>query len=147
MISLFSHLYLRAVEACVDKERRRYAVPSLPFHLAPSSARLFSLQLTPGITPNALHPPLADEGNFTLTSLHFFLLPLACTVSLAQHLTGNWILNNLVALSFSFNAIGLLGIDSFMTGSILLAGLFLYDVWCASFRFFTSSSSLPLPPS
>lgn len=43
--------------------------------------------------------------------------------------TGNWILSNLVALSFSFNAISLLYLDSFATGSILLAGLFVYDIW------------------
>ncbi|GAA5820286.1 hypothetical protein JCM11251_005557 [Rhodosporidiobolus azoricus] len=71
----------------------------------------------------------ADEGHFIFTSLHFALLPLACALSFGQHYTGNWILNNLVALAFSFNAISLLGIDSFMTGSILLSGLFLYDIW------------------
>ncbi|GAA5909639.1 hypothetical protein JCM6882_008451 [Rhodosporidiobolus microsporus] len=70
-----------------------------------------------------------DEGHFTFTSLHFVLLPLGALVSFVQLYTGNWVLNNVVALSFSFNAISLLGIDSFMTGSILLAGLFFYDIW------------------
>ncbi|GAA6034028.1 hypothetical protein JCM8097_000656 [Rhodosporidiobolus ruineniae] len=70
-----------------------------------------------------------DEGHFTFTHLHLAVLPLAAALSGAQLYTGNWILSNLVALSFSFNAISLLYIDSFATGSVLLAGLFVYDVW------------------
>ncbi|KAF8658336.1 hypothetical protein AX16_002102 [Volvariella volvacea WC 439] len=37
--------------------------------------------------------------------------------------------NNILALSFAFNALSLLKLDSFKTGTILLSGLFLYDVW------------------
>ncbi|GAA5875876.1 hypothetical protein JCM3774_001109 [Rhodotorula dairenensis] len=47
----------------------------------------------------------------------------------AQAYTRHWILVNIVALSFAFNAISLVALDSFITGSILLAGLFVYDVW------------------
>ncbi|GAA5984748.1 hypothetical protein JCM11641_002172 [Rhodosporidiobolus odoratus] len=71
----------------------------------------------------------ADEGHLTFTRLHLFILPLAALVSAAQLYTNHWILSNLVALSFSFNAISLLYIDSFATGSVLLAGLFFYDIW------------------
>lgn len=39
------------------------------------------------------------------------------------------ILTDILALTFSFNALSLLTIDSFKTGCILLSGLFLYDVW------------------
>lgn len=35
----------------------------------------------------------------------------------------------MLALSFSYNALSFLTIDSFKTGSILLSGLFLYDIW------------------
>jgi len=36
---------------------------------------------------------------------------------------------NIIALSFSHNALSLLKIDSFKTGAILLSGLFVYDLW------------------
>jgi minor histocompatibility antigen H13 len=39
------------------------------------------------------------------------------------------LLTDVLALSFSYNALSLLKLDSFKTGSILLSGLFVYDVW------------------
>ena len=39
------------------------------------------------------------------------------------------LLTDLLALSFSYNALCLLTLDSFKTGCILLSGLFFYDVW------------------
>ncbi|CDO69363.1 hypothetical protein BN946_scf184961.g5 [Trametes cinnabarina] len=39
------------------------------------------------------------------------------------------ILTDLLALSFSHNALSLLKLDSFKTGCVLLSGLFLYDIW------------------
>jgi minor histocompatibility antigen H13 len=43
--------------------------------------------------------------------------------------TKNWIVSNLLALSFSINAITLINLDSFKTGMILLSGLFVYDIF------------------
>lgn len=53
----------------------------------------------------------------------------AMGVATAQIYTTHWVLVNAVALSFAYNAISLIALDSFITGSILLAGLFVYDVW------------------
>ncbi|KAK0461132.1 signal peptide peptidase-domain-containing protein [Desarmillaria tabescens] len=39
------------------------------------------------------------------------------------------LLTDILSLSFSHNALSLLKIDSFKTGSILLTGLFFYDIW------------------
>ncbi|GJE94944.1 signal peptide peptidase-domain-containing protein [Phanerochaete sordida] len=39
------------------------------------------------------------------------------------------LLTDVLALSFSYNALCFLTLDSFKTGCILLSGLFLYDVW------------------
>ena len=39
------------------------------------------------------------------------------------------LLTDILAMSFSYNALSLLKIDSFKTGCILLGGLFLYDIW------------------
>ncbi|GJN90481.1 hypothetical protein Rhopal_003492-T1 [Rhodotorula paludigena] len=70
-----------------------------------------------------------EYTKLSFTSIHLYALPLAVFASMAQIYTGNWILSNAVALSFSYNAISLLYLDSFATGSVLLAGLFLYDIW------------------
>jgi len=61
--------------------------------------------------------------------VHLYAVPIAVGISLAQVLTSHWILSNVVALAFAYNAISLLYLDSFATGSILLGGLFFYDVW------------------
>lgn len=52
------------------------------------------------------------------------------------------LLTNILALSFSHNALSLLKIDSFKTGCVLLSGLFLYDIWWV---FGTEVVSQPLP--
>jgi minor histocompatibility antigen H13 len=39
------------------------------------------------------------------------------------------LITDILALSFSHNALSVLKIDSFQTGSILLSGLFFYDIW------------------
>ncbi|KAK0504634.1 signal peptide peptidase-domain-containing protein [Armillaria luteobubalina] len=39
------------------------------------------------------------------------------------------LLTDILSLSFSHNALSILKIDSFKTGSILLTGLFFYDIW------------------
>jgi hypothetical protein len=39
------------------------------------------------------------------------------------------LLTNLLALSFGHDAMSALKVDSFKTGSILLSGLFFYDIW------------------
>lgn len=39
------------------------------------------------------------------------------------------LLTDILALSFSYNALSLLKIDSFKTGCVLLSGLFLYDIY------------------
>ncbi|CEH15343.1 Uncharacterized conserved protein [Ceraceosorus bombacis] len=43
--------------------------------------------------------------------------------------TRHWALSNILALSLSHNAISLMALDSFRTGSIMLGGLFLYDIF------------------
>ncbi|KZO93408.1 peptidase A22B, signal peptide peptidase [Calocera viscosa TUFC12733] len=40
-----------------------------------------------------------------------------------------WVLTNVISLSLGCNAIAVLKLDSFRTGAILLAGLFVYDIW------------------
>lgn len=62
-----------------------------------------------------------------------FLLPLAFAPPLLYNLNGplhkSVLITDVLGLSFSHNALSLLKIDSFKTGSILLSGLFIYDIW------------------
>lgn len=63
------------------------------------------------------------------TNWHLGFLALSAILSAVQWYTKQWMLSNMFALSFAFNAITLLKLDSFKTGTVLLAGLFIYDVW------------------
>ncbi|GAA5967632.1 hypothetical protein JCM8115_007009 [Rhodotorula mucilaginosa] len=65
----------------------------------------------------------------SLTTYSLGAFAVALGVATAQMYTTHWVLVNVVALSFAYNAISLIALDSFITGSILLAGLFVYDVW------------------
>ncbi|GAA6064332.1 hypothetical protein JCM10212_003577 [Sporobolomyces blumeae] len=71
----------------------------------------------------------ADQFRVTFTRLHVFSALSAVALALAQQYTQYWVLSNVLALSAAYTAIGLFYVDSFATGSILLAGLFLYDIW------------------
>lgn len=48
---------------------------------------------------------------------------------LAFQFTRHWLASNTIALSLALNAIALMGLDSFLTGSIMLGGLFFYDIF------------------
>ena len=60
------------------------------------------------------------------------MLPLAVVPSFlyaASDSSKSALLTDILAVSFSFNAISLVQLDSFLTGSVVLGGLFVYDVW------------------
>ncbi|EMD40546.1 hypothetical protein CERSUDRAFT_111145 [Gelatoporia subvermispora B] len=70
----------------------------------------------------------------SLRTPSLFLIPLGAIPSILYNFGGNntrrsALLTDILALSFSHNAISLLKLDSFKTGVVLLSGLFLYDVW------------------
>ncbi|THH08394.1 hypothetical protein EW146_g9008 [Bondarzewia mesenterica] len=62
-----------------------------------------------------------------------FLFPLGALPSVlytfSRSAKKSALLTDILALSFSHNALSLLKIDSFTTGCILLSGLFVYDIW------------------
>ena len=69
-----------------------------------------------------------------MRSPSLYLIPLGAIPSIIYTFGGgdtrrSALLTDILALSFSFNALALLSIDSFKTGCILLSGLFVYDVW------------------
>lgn len=63
------------------------------------------------------------------TNWHIAYLLVSVILSAIQWYTKQWILSNMFALSFAFNAITLLKLDSFKTGTVLLAGLFMSVVY------------------
>ncbi|GAA6008143.1 hypothetical protein JCM11491_001900 [Sporobolomyces phaffii] len=66
---------------------------------------------------------------YSFTKLHVAAGVGALALTAAQQYSQHWILSNLLALSFAYSAISLFYLDSFATASILLGGLFFYDVW------------------
>ncbi|KAJ3550561.1 hypothetical protein NM688_g5049 [Phlebia brevispora] len=76
----------------------------------------------------------AELLSISLRSPSLFLIPLGAVPSILYTFGGtesrkSALLTDILALSFSFNALSLLTVDSFKTGCILLSGLFLYDIW------------------
>lgn len=61
------------------------------------------------------------------------LLPVSCVIATLYHVgvpsQKSIILTDILGLSLAHNALSLLRIDSFKTGTILLSGLFFYDIW------------------
>ncbi|UZJ55236.1 hypothetical protein CBS101457_004556 [Exobasidium rhododendri] len=64
-----------------------------------------------------------------LTVLHPILITMACSLVGIYLYTKHWIPSNVLALSLSLSSISMLSLDSFQTGSIMLMGLFLYDIF------------------
>jgi len=61
-----------------------------------------------------------------------YLMPVALVPSFLYAITEtpkSAFLTDVLSLSFSFNALSLLKLDSFASGCVVLSGLFLYDVW------------------
>ncbi|KAL1942090.1 hypothetical protein VTO73DRAFT_6620 [Trametes versicolor] len=75
-----------------------------------------------------------EQLSVSLRTPSLFLIPLGAIPS-SLYTFGNSatrrsaLLTDLLALSFSHNALSLLKLDSFKTGCVLLSGLFIYDIW------------------
>ncbi|KAJ1662516.1 hypothetical protein GGF38_003323 [Coemansia sp. RSA 25] len=63
------------------------------------------------------------------TNLHLGMLGASVLCTAGYVYTKNWALSNLFGLAFSFSAIILIRLDSFKSGMIMLAGLFVYDIF------------------
>lgn len=70
-----------------------------------------------------------DVVSLRLSALHIPLFFTALLPVVVFYATRHWVPSNLIALSLSVQAISLMGLDSFLTGSIMLGGLFFYDVF------------------
>ncbi|ORX74090.1 hypothetical protein DL89DRAFT_253979 [Linderina pennispora] len=67
--------------------------------------------------------------SFRFSNLHIAMLGTSAVVTGFYLWSKNWIVSNLFGLAFSFSAIGLIRLDSFKSGMIMLGGLFAYDIF------------------
>jgi minor histocompatibility antigen H13 len=82
------------------------------------------------VTFNCLNlPSCAELFKLRLTVLHPPLIATACSLVGLYLYTRHWVPSNILALSLSLSSISMLSLDSFQTGSIMLTGLFLYDIF------------------
>ncbi|KAJ2996765.1 hypothetical protein HDV02_006207 [Globomyces sp. JEL0801] len=70
-----------------------------------------------------------DILDFKFAYVHLGSIFLTMIFSVLYVYTKNWLLSNIYALSYACLAIELIKLDSYKTGSILLMGLFAYDVF------------------
>jgi minor histocompatibility antigen H13 len=81
---------------------------------------------------------MLDIVNMSFRTPSLLLLPISAIPSALYILLPgekrSALLSNILALSLTHTALALLKLDSFFTGTILLGGLFFYDIW---FVFFT----------
>ena len=89
-------------------------------------------EIKPPLPPKQTHHKL-ELASFSCRTPSILLAPLGVIPSLLYIFysgpSKSILLTNILALSFVHNAMSMLKIDSFRTGSILLSGLFLYDIW------------------
>lgn len=93
---------------------------ALPVGFAMKQARVLSL---------VRHSDNQNDFSLEITWPRIVAFILAAAFTVHYSLTKNWISSNFLGLSFAFSAIKVLHLDSFKTGMILLAGLFLYDIF------------------
>jgi len=73
-----------------------------------------------------------ELGRISWRAPTVYLFPLAVLPSFLYAISDSprsALLTDILAVSFSFNVISLVQLDSFLTGSVVLGGLFVYDVW------------------
>jgi minor histocompatibility antigen H13 len=78
------------------------------------------------VSPVLFVIPVLGE-NVTTVELLGLVLGLSMTVAYIS--TKNWIVNNILGISFCLCGIKMIGLSSYKTGAIMLIGLFFYDVF------------------
>ena len=72
----------------------------------------------------------SEDDRIPVTPLYAIATSLALLVALYYLYSNNWLCSNLFAIAFSIQGIELLSLGSYLNGAILLAGLFIYDIFC-----------------
>eukprot|EP00744_Colponema_vietnamica_P001667 GILI01002738.1.p1 GENE.GILI01002738.1~~GILI01002738.1.p1 ORF type:complete len:386 (-),score=149.05 GILI01002738.1:388-1545(-) len=74
---------------------------------------------------------LKQDGlvDFTVDGVQFLSLIVGAGVGVLYLLTSHWALTNLLGIAFSLQGLEHISLGSFRTGTILLSGLFIYDIF------------------
>ncbi|MCL4125519.1 UNVERIFIED_CONTAM: hypothetical protein GTU68_041133 [Idotea baltica] len=67
--------------------------------------------------------------DFSCSTYDFIAMCICSILAVWYLIKKHWIANNLLGLAFAVNGVELLQLNSFQTGALLLAGLFLYDIF------------------
>ena len=73
-----------------------------------------------------------ESGRISWRAPTIYLLPFAVLPSLLYAVSDtpkSALLTDILAVSFSLNAISWVQLDSFLAGGVVLGGLFFYDIW------------------
>eukprot|EP00002_Diphylleia_rotans_P025904 TRINITY_DN5143_c0_g1_i1.p1 TRINITY_DN5143_c0_g1~~TRINITY_DN5143_c0_g1_i1.p1 ORF type:complete len:380 (+),score=86.24 TRINITY_DN5143_c0_g1_i1:63-1202(+) len=76
---------------------------------------------------------VAEDAELKFNNLDIVGVFLSSIAATYYAMTKHWVLNNLFGIAFSIQGIGLLGLPDVKTGSILLTGLFFYDIFWVFF--------------
>lgn len=90
------------------------AVPKIPFHIKFTQGE--------GLTEEALI-------DYIFSTYDIVCVIISTIIGLWYLYKKHWIANNLFGLAFAINAVELLHLNNFVTGCILLSGLFFYDIF------------------
>jgi len=109
-----------------------YTVPNALINLAKSRLGIQRWnQFTRHYTETVVNGTRVWSYSFRRPSLYLSVIGMIPSVLYVFHYGPDKpiLLTNVLALSFGHGAISMLKLDSFKTGSILLSGLFFYDIW------------------
>jgi presenilin-like A22 family membrane protease len=79
--------------------------------------------------PRGVFSCFAEIFSYRFDNVNIVSWILSVAVVALYAFTKHWTLSNLLAEAFALGALAVLGLDSFATGLILLAGLFVYDIF------------------
>jgi len=104
---------------------------SLRYTKGKSEGRRFCNRQLPGLDVDCRFS-LTELGRISWRAPTVYLFPLGILPSFLYAVSDSpksALLTDVLAVSFAFNAITLVQLDSFLTGSVVLGGLFVYDIW------------------
>lgn len=74
-------------------------------------------------------PGTAEHFDLKFDYVDMGCAAIGCAFGAWYIMTKHWIANNIFGLAFSVSGISMLSVNSFSIGAILLAGLFVYDIF------------------
>eukprot|EP01089_Gocevia_fonbrunei_P015109 TRINITY_DN4326_c0_g1_i2.p1 TRINITY_DN4326_c0_g1~~TRINITY_DN4326_c0_g1_i2.p1 ORF type:complete len:342 (-),score=24.56 TRINITY_DN4326_c0_g1_i2:3-1028(-) len=107
-----------------------FGIFAMSSSLKPFLQSILRLPQDPNETSYKIPLPLRSEPlSFTFTLVDFISLIISIIIGVWYYTTKHWIANNLLGLAFSIQGVALISLGSFKVATILLSGLFFYDIF------------------